>query len=53
VIEHETEKFEQCRQVHEFEREFKFSEFEQEEDCEDLERIKGLFDSWTSWEQTV
>ena len=53
AIETETEKFEQCRQVHEFERGFNFEEFLQEPDCEDLERIKGLFDSWGGWEQTV
>lgn len=52
-IEIETQKFQQCRKVHEFEQTFRFEDFQREANSSELEVIKGLFEVWTKWEGDV
>lgn len=52
-LEKETEKFEECRSVYEFEQTFQFEDFVASESAEDLDYIKTLFEKWISWEQRI
>ena len=49
-LETEAAKFEQCRKVHAFEQTFRFGDFADSEDAENIESIKGRFEEWTAWE---
>lgn len=53
VLERETQKFEQCRKVYEFEQTFKFEDFKNRENSEDIGYIKDLFDKWGQWESQI
>lgn len=52
-LEEETKKFEECRSVHQFEQTWKFEDFIADENAEDLETIKALFDKWNGWELKI
>ena len=45
--------FEECRKVHIFEQTWRFEDFTASENSQDLEKIRELFELWTSWESKV
>ena len=53
VLETETAKFENCRNVYAFEQQFRFEDFQAQENSEDIDYIKGLFDKWGQWESQI
>ena len=53
ILENETAKFENCRNVYAFEQQWRFEDFAKGPDSADIDHIKALFDKWGGWEQQI